>query len=163
MHNLHIAIVAAASSNDAELIVEDFLHHCHDLTENNWFSILGSIQEGKILEKPIWGVKSFEDINENVRGYLETPLNSYQIELIQRSIFEGIGNLSSLDLYLMRDAFSDLYQSKKTIELLKTDSTEEKFDCISHEYKPYKFTEFGITHLGYNEGDIYAVLIDMHS
>ena len=156
MHNIHYIIVEEESHEEAQEAAEQLLYD-NNLTENNWFSICGSLsQKDNSIDETRegrWGKESLtpEAIKKNI-----IPLFEYNEENVNNMISnKDLSILSGHELYLCKEYFNFLYEKLHA----QTD------DIWNASFYSYTFDEVGITNYASNKNasDKYIVLIDMHS
>ncbi len=156
MHNIHYIIVEGESHEDAQLEAEQILLDSN-LTENNWFSICGSLsQKDNSIDETKegrWGKEALDP--ETIKKSI-MPLFEYEEEKVKKLIKnEDLSTLSSHELYICKEYFNFLYEKSHA----QTD------DIWNASFYSDIFDEVGITNCVCNNDvqDKYIVLIDMHS
>lgn len=148
MHNIHIIIVNADNHKEAEETAISSIESWGD--ENNWRTTIGSFDKSGKFYK-----------SDNDRFNEDFTLGGIIKELIKyiKSVPFPIDpeDYGEARLYREMKNAEHAYYTYMTTPLNKTTFWET-------EIYAYKYDEFGITNLAYNEDEkSYAVLIDMHS
>lgn len=173
-HNLHLFVVKADSAEDACNTVEAEVEGWG--TENNWRTICGAVSDTGLIyivedwSPETWSI-SFQGINNYVQEHLSNFEDKEQIlALLQRHIKNSLPNsvkfildetnpkeepLTSQDWFLIK-----LYVEHME-ELVKF---KKPFNIEEDSFHSGEYDNFGVTQLGYDEGEhLYVVFMDMHS
>ena len=177
MHHKIYLVVQAANGVDA---MDTAIAHIEDWgTENNWRSAIGAIsQKGtKILagiqESSLKGY-SIKRINKLFQKKIDKPQPEWtQVREIKPFVQKLVEGNFSGEIIQMLAADNDRFWAFKQFAHEIYASYQhakyhagESFDVFKHEYRPYDYDEFSVTHLDVDEdakGKLFCVIVDMHT
>ena len=156
MHNIHLIGVVAEDGNEA---VSRALYLIEDWgTEDNWRVACGAVASNGVTYstgagrwEPAGGFGSPATVSAEVREDIAAKL---AVEIKTDGVTEIDDYIAAANLRARSAAKSAVRQA----------GSVEAFDAFTHNYRPYEYDEFGVTHFDDEiEGTRWLVLVDMHS
>jgi len=178
MHNLHIVVARAASSEEAMEEVEGYIEGWGD--ENNWRSIAGAVGEDGTWysgdgDSRYSGPCTLEELNKELMDAVQ--LNPDErvkraLTMLAAGDYDGVVEGHPVDVGALTcrlREFVDQLHAVYSAGMLGKGATRDRSGPLSifdFSFRPWEYDGFGVTHIGDTaeaDGMRYAVLVDMHS